>query len=1076
MHILAQYKRVLFLWLVLGSPVTVGTILSVVPINTQAQTVPAPLINANISGTVVDGQTKESLPRAVVQLEGVTHSVLTDDNGAFKFVTGQKLPAVLIVSYIGYKTQRVTVSRSPVEIRLEPDAYQMNDVVITGYTSQSKKAFTGSASQIKASVIENRPAQSFDQLLGGQAAGVNMVQPSGALNSTPVLRIRGVNSITSSIYPLIIIDGVTVFTGSGGDAVGNNPLSDINPSDIESIEVLKDASATAIYGSRAANGVLIVTTKKGKRGAVKVDYGAWVSFSSPYNLPELLDASQYVAIKNEARINAGLAPGFVLGTNPDGSTTQTNWYDVAYQTAVSQNHNLSISGATERTNYFLGLNYSDQDGILKTNSFKREGIRLNLEHQVNNLLTIGTNASYNNSLNSGPNSGATGPNSISASSGNSVNTQYIGLQPLGRLTYILPPNVNVYNNDGSYNINTSNGNIGYGPNSTALGVFNAYNLQTILDLDKNTSENNTFVGSVYAELSLLKNLKFKTLYGLNNLMVENISFRNPLSGDGFSTNGSAANSITKYKRSNWTNTLIYTTEIAKDHNFKVLLGHELITTKINGWGATRTGLSDPFFTSYQGGWTNITPSANIQTENAILSYFSNVNYDFKRKYLFSLNFRRDGLSALATGNKWGNFGGGSVGWNVSEEDFFKHSAVSKSVNALKLRFSYGVVGNSSLDDYASLTKYGSGTYAGTPTLNFTQAGNSNLQWESSKKLDYGLEFSLFDSRVNVTADYYKNDIDGLILSAPQSASQGIPGNSIIANVGSLYNKGFEFDINARIITQTDFKWSADFNISTLQNKVTSLGNGADIYPTVLSTFGIQNVTRVGYSVGSIFAVPVEGINPANGNQIYINKNNEQVQYDAITKNFTYLDGTTAPRIDNYADGRIQGPSLPTWYGGLNNNFSYKGFDLTVGLTFSGGNKLYNGTRSTISDQRYFNNGTFILDRWTTPGQVTDIPKLVWGDSFTGGFSSSNSANVESGNYLKLKNISLGYRVALPKDGIGKYISVARIYGQVTNLFTVTNYTGSDPEISINGNSINSGKDQNVPANARTFTLGLNLSF
>jgi len=1076
MHNLAQFKRVLFLSLWIASPATVGIVFSILSGTAQAQTVPGPLINANITGTVVDNQTKESLPRAVVQLEGVTHSVLTDDNGTFKFVTGQKLPAVIIVSYIGYKTQRVTVSSSPIQVRLEPDAYQMNDVVITGYTSQSRKAFTGSTSQIKAAAIENRPAQSFDQLLGGQAAGVNLVQPSGALNSTPVIRIRGINSITSSIYPLIIIDGVTIFTGSGGDAVGNNPLSDINPGDIESIEVLKDASATAIYGSRAANGVLIVTTKKGKRGAAKVDYNTWVSFSKPYNLPDMLDAAQYVAIKNEARVNAGLSPGFVLGSNADGSTTQTDWYDVAYQTAVSQNHNLSVSGATERTNYFLGLNYSDQNGILKTNNFKRQGIRLNLEHQLNSLVTVGTNASYNNTVNSGPNSGATGPNSIASSSGNSVNTQYIGLQPLGRLTYILPPNVGVYNADGSYNINSSNGNIGYGPNSNALGVFNAYNLQTILDLDKNTSENNTFVGSVYAEVSLLKNLKFKSLYGLNNLLVENLSFRNPLSGDGFSTNGSAANSFTKYKRTNWTNTLTFAAPVAEDHNLKVLVGHEYIHTTIDGWGATRTGLSDPFFTSYQGGFTNITPSSNIQTENAILSYFSNVNYDYKRKYLLSLNYRRDGLSALATGNKWGNFGGGSVGWNVSEEDFFKTSSLNKTINALKLRFSYGVVGNSSLDDYASLTKYGSGTYAGTPTLNFTQAGNSSLQWESSKKTDYGLEFSLFDSRINVTADYYKNDIDGLILSAPQSASQGIPGNSIIANVGSLYNKGFEFDIRANILSRASFQWNADFNISTLQNKVTSLGNGSDIYPTILSTFGIQNVTRVGYSVGSIFAVPVAGVNPANGNQIYVNKNNEQVQYDAITKNFSYLDGTTAPRIDNYTDGRIQGPSLPTWYGGFNNNFAYKGFDLTIGLTFSGGNKLYNGTRSTIADQRYFNNGTFILDRWTSPGQVTDIPKLVWGDSFTGGFSSSNSANVESGDYLKLKNISLGYKVALPKEGIGKYISSARVYAQASNLFTVTSYSGSDPEISINGNSINSGKDQNVPANARTLNLGVNLSF
>jgi TonB-linked SusC/RagA family outer membrane protein len=1066
-----QYNTVLALKLFNKSVLLLGALL-IISSQVKSQN---PLINANISGKVIDAQTKESLPRAVVQLEGVTHSVLTDDNGNFKFVTGQKLPATIIVSYIGYKKARIVVTKSPVTVSLEPDTRQMNDIVVTGYSTQSKQVYTGAASQIKAAVIENRPAQSFDQLLSGQSAGVNIVQPSGTLNSTPVFRIRGVNSITSSIYPLFIVDGVTIFTGSGGDAIANNPLSDINPNDIESIDVLKDASATAIYGSRAANGVIIITTKKGKKGAVQVNYGGWASVSSPYNLPKLLNAEQYVAIKNEARTNAGLAPGFVLGKNADGSAVETNWYDVAYHDAIAQSHNLSIAGATEQTNYYLGLSYTDQNGIIRTNNFKKEGIRLNLEHKVNKFVTVGSQASYNNSLNSGPNTGAVGPNSITSASGNAVNSQYIGLQPLGRLTYILPPNVSVYNADGSYNINTSNGNIGHGPNNSSLGVFNAYNLQTILDLDRNSSQNKTFIGNIFADISILKSLKFKTLYGLNSLSIENQTFRNPYSGDGFTTNGSAANNYTNYKRTNWTNTLTYTPNLIEDHNFKLLVGHEIITTKIAGWGATRTGLTDTFFTNYQGGWTNIVPSSNVDTENSIISYFSNLSYDYKRRYLLTLNYRRDGLSALSSGNKWGDFGGGSIGWNISEEDFYKESSFGKAVNTLKLRLSYGVVGNSSLDDYASLTKYSAGTYAGSPTLYFSQAGNSNLKWESSKKANIGIDFSILNRRLSFTADYYKNTIDGLILNAPQASSQGIPGNSIIANVGSLYNAGFEFGVNANILTETQLKWNADFNISTLKNKVTSLGAGGDIYPSSLSTFGIQNMTRVGYSAGSIFAVPTSGVNPDNGNRIYINRNDERVQYNASNKSFTYLDGKTAPAIDNYGDGRILGTSLPTWYGGLNNNFSFKSFDLGIGLTFSGGNKLYNGTKSTISDQRYFNSGTFVYDRWTTPGQVTDIPKLVWGDNFSNGFSSSNSAYVEDGDYLKLKNLSLGYKFNLANTKLASYIKSIRLYAQGSNLFTITKYSGSDPEISINGNSINSGKDQNVPVNARTISVGVNVS-
>jgi len=1034
------------------------------------------MTDTEISGKVTD-EKGDGLPGVNILVKGTQTGFQTDAQGNYKIRVSDG-SGTLVFTFIGYVSQEVKISNASgeVNVKLAVDTRQLNELIVTGYTSESRKSFTGSVSKINASQLENRPAQSLDQLLGGQAAGVNIVQPSGTLNSTPVFRIRGINSITSSVYPLFIVDGVTVFTGSAGGAVGNNPLADINPNDIETIDVLKDASATAIYGSRAGNGVVVITTKKGKKGGTKVNYDSWVSFSKPFNLPEMLNAEDYVTIKNEARVNAGLAPGFVLGKNADGSTTSTDWYDVAYQTGVSQNHNISFSGATDQTTYFLAVNYSNQNGILKTNNFKRQGARLNLDHKLNKFVTLGTNVSFTNSINSGPNSGGVGPNSVGAASGNSVNTQYIGLQPLARLTYILPPNVPVYNPDGSYNINTTNGNIGYGPNSPSLGVFNAYNLQTILDLDKNSSENNTLIGSVFAEVPLLSNLKLRTVYGINNLVVENISFRNPFSSEGFPNGGAATNSNSKYFRSNWTNTLSYDAQFNESHNLRILVGHEEIYRKIEGWGATRSGLSDPFYSSYQGGFTNIVPVSNVQAENGLLSFFSTVNYDYRKKYLFSFNFRRDGLSALAAGNKWGNFGGGSLGWNISEEDFFQNSALSKVINNLKVRGSYGVVGNSSLDDYASLSQYSSGTYSGLPTLYFGQAGNSALKWETSKKIDVGFNAGLLNNRFTIEAAYYQNNIDGLILNAPQSLSQGIPGNSIAANVGSLYNKGIELAITAQIIQHKSFRWAADFNIYTLKNRVTSLGAGGDIYPTSLSTFGIQNVTREGYSVGSIFAVPVNGINPENGNKIYINRDNREVQYDAVAKSFSYLTGEKAPVIDNYLDGRIQGPSLPTYYGGFNNNLSLGNFDLNIGFIFSGGNKLYNGTRSTISDQRYFNNGTFIKDRWTTPGQITDIPKLVWGDSFTGGFSSANATNVEDGSFIKLKNIALNYRIPLATTALGRYISSARVYAQASNILTFTKYTGSDPEISINGNSINSGKDQNVPANASVFTLGVNLGF
>lgn len=1033
------------------------------------------IVSASEQGSPLDGVS--------IVVKGTSIMTQTAANGFFS-IRVPRAANTLTFTHIGYGPLDFSVGseNKKIVVKLSSAAKELTDVVVSsGYASQSKRDFTGAASQINSSKLENRPAQSFTQLLGGQAAGVDIVQPTSTLNNPPVLRIRGINSISSGIYPLVIVDGVTVFTGSAGTAVGNDPLSDINPSDIETIDVLKDASATAIYGSRAANGVLVITTKKGKKGRSKVTVDSWVSFNSAYNLPKLLSATDYVAIKNEARINAGLSPGFALQKNADSSVVNTNWYDVAYHTGVSQNENVNFSGANETTSYYFSVGYSNQNGFIRTNSYTRKIARLNIDHKLLSSVTIGSNISYSNSFNSGPNTGAVPPNSITAPGGNSVNSQYIGTEPLARLTYILPPNVRAVNPDGTYNINPNNGTIGYGANSSSLGVFNAWNEQTVLDLDKNTSENNAFIGNVYGEWTILKGLKFKTTYGIDNLTVENKGFLNPYSGDGATARpniiggGSATNTDTKLNTTDWANTLIYGFSIHENHHIHILAGYEEIHKTINGWGAARTGITDPYYSDYQGGWSGITSSGNVQSESGLKSVFSNLNYDYGRRYLLSLNFRRDGLSALAAGHKWGNFGGGSVGWNVSEEEFFKQSSVYNVLNGLKLRASYGVVGNSNIADYAALSQYSSATYEGLASLYFSQAGNPNLKWETSKKTDIGLNLAFLGNKISFETDYYKNVTDGLILNSPLAASLGIPGSSIAANVGSLYNTGVEFGLNVHLVSNKIFRWDMNLNFSTLKNKVTSLGGGGDIYPTSISTFGIQNITRVGYSIGSIFAVPTLGINPVNGNRLYLNQQNQELQYNAITKTFTNLDGTAATAIDNYKDGRIFGPSLPTYFGGFNNTLAYENFDLNIGINFAGGNKLYNGTKATLADQRYFNNGTFILNRWTKPGQITDVPKLVYGDNFSTGFSSSNSARVEDGAYIKLKNISLGYTIPLSEAALSK-ISSIHFYVQASNVFTITKYTGSDPEISINGNSINSGKDQNVPPNARTITVGLNVGF
>lgn len=1032
------------------------------------------IVNAQesyLKGKIVDASNAPLMGASVI-VKGSKNATVSNQQGGFSLKLSAQFPITLQVSSVGFTTQNFVLKSSDfVTINLQESTNQLEEVMVSsGYMVQKKAEFSGSVAAISAKQLQNRPTTSFDQLLGGQATGIDIIQPSSILNSTPIMRVRGINTITSGLFPLVVVDGVTVFVGSIGGLIGNNPLSDINPNDIQSIDVLKDASAAAIYGSRAANGVMVITTKKGKVGKPKVSYDTWVSRATPFNLPELLGAEDYMMIKNEALRNAGKTDGFFPSKNADGSTVNTNWYDVAFRPGISHNHNVSVSGANDATNYYFSAGYTNQNSFIKFNTFERYVTRLNISHQLNKSVNVGANVMYSNGKNVGPNTGAVASNSMSSSS---YNTNYITNEPLARATYVLPPNVPVYRSDGTFSIQNGN-SVGYGANIPAtVGTINVYNLALIQSQDLSTSENNTLLGNIFGEFSLLKNLKFKSSYGINNLQLTNKSFLNPIHGGGAASNGVATNTFTKFLRTDWVNSLTYNVNAKGIHNFNILLGHEQIKNTIDGWGASQTNVTDPSYTNYQGGFVNIAPAGNMFSENALLSYFSNVTYDYKKKYFLNVNFRRDGLSALAEGNKFGNFGGGSVGWNMYEETFFKNSKISQTLQNLRLRASYGVVGNSEIGDYPAIGTYNSLTYGGVPTLAYSQTANPNLQWETSKKLDLGFNFTMFNDRLSVEFDYYNNTVDGLILKAPAALSTGIPGNYVNANVGSLYNRGIELGLNAVITNYGDFKWNMGLNISTLKNEVISLVS--DVF--VPSVFGVQNMTRVGYSIGSIYAVPCKGVNPANGQMIFVNSDGKEVQYNHIgSPRWTYVaDGGAAPAIDNYKDGVMQGPSLPTVFGGFNNTFQYKNFDLNINFTFVGGNKLYNGTRATNSDQRYFNNATFIKDRWTTPGQVTEIQKLYYGDNVSAGFSFTSTSKVEDGSYLKLKNISLGYHVPV-KGWLKDKVASAYAYIQAGNVFTITGYRGSDPEVSINGNSINSGKDQNVPPNAQVLTVGLNVGF
>lgn len=1035
---------------------------------------------SRVSGKVTDVAGQALIGASVVVKENPAVGTITDVDGMYEL----NVPAggqTLVFSYTGYNTKEMAIGgASVVNMSLE-EGKVLEEVVVVGYGTQRKADLTGSVASIKGSDIAIAPVQSFDQALQGRAAGVQITTPNGVLNNPPVIRVRGTNSINLNSQPLIVIDGVPTFTGDlSQNAAANNPLGNINPADIESFEVLKDASASAIYGSRAAAGVILVTTKKGKKGSTKVNYDGWLGYTEPFRLFDLLDAEGYLTIKNEGLANANNAGRYTPAMDVNGNMINTNWYDHVNQTGFSHNHNFNFNGGSETTTYFLSVGYTEQQGFLKGNDFNRLTARLNLDHQLTKGIKVGSNISYTNAVNEGPNSGSIAGSAFS-------------IAGLGRLPLVLAPILAPYVNAAGQGSQTRDAGFDYNINSAntigAMGntmPVSFYNPNFILDNNLHSSTNNHFIGSVYADVTLFKGLNFRTSYGLDNLNIENITFWDRRHGDGFGNGGLAANNYDKLARWNWQNTLNYNATFADNHNLGILLGSEQQKTNQDRWGAQRTVLSDPFFTTFQGNFTTITPSANFQTENFLTSLFSRVNYNFARKLFAEFNFRRDGYSAFATDKKYGNFYGGGLGYAISEEDFWKEN-IGSTINYLKLRVSYGLVGNSAVSDFAALSLFNSGLYGSSATLFFSQAGNPLLTWETSKKLDAGFTIGLFDDKLQGEFAYYKNDVDGLILAVPQAPSKGIPGNSVNANVGAMVNSGIEATLTYNAVRTTDFDYTVSLNVTTQKNEVTNLGpTGADIQG-FNSGLESSNITRVGESIGSLYAVQTAGVNPANGQRIFLRRDRvdgkdvyTQVQYNhaapAASRWTLVSDGTPTTAVSVANSGVIFGPTLPTYFGGLNNDFRYKSFDLNIMFQFSGGNYIYNGTKAGLRDMRQWNNHTDMLDRWTPDNTDGSIPRVVFGDNVSNGSAFPISENVEKGDFIRLRNVSLGYR--LPANLIKKIsLSSARVYGQVQNAFVLTEYTGADPEISANGNTnIAPGVDRNSVGQGRTYTFGLQVGF
>jgi TonB-linked SusC/RagA family outer membrane protein len=1027
-----------------------------------------------IKGKIID-ENGTPVPNASVIVVGTKRGTVTDADGNFTLTISETAKAVSF-SAIGFAPLEVRINaRGVINVSMRSTNRSLEDVVVIGYGTQKKENVTGSISAIKGSIIAEKPIQSFDDALGGRAAGVQITQQSGVVNSPPVFKIRGTNSLNLSSYPLIVIDGVPSYSGDvSGSLASANALSSINPNDIESIDIAKDAAATAIYGSRAANGVVFVTTKRGRHGKSKVTYDGWVGEIKPYRLWKMLDADQYMTIKNEGiandnteRVSLGEAPltDQYLPTNgPNGQPINTNWNKYVYRTGISHSHTVGISGGNDATTFYLSANYTFQEGILVKNNFTRKLFRFNVDHRANKLITLGLSANYSNELNE------------AAENSGSLNTEAYATAGLGRIALILPPNVAPYLNNGQYNLN---GNA-IGPMNNVLpdGKISYYNPLPIINMDRSNTTNNHIQSNIYLQLTPLNGLVFKTLYGIDYLNTDNESYLNPTEGDGNPT-GSATSTLTKYSRWVWDNTLQYDHVFAKKHTLSLLAGTEEQYSLTDGFGLNRTSVSDPFYTNIQGGWQTTVASGLNLTDDYLVSEFGRLSYDFNKKYFVSGSIRQDGYSAFAPGHRFGVFPSVSAGWDISKEKFFY--GVSGWLSGLKLRGSYGKVGNNAgINDYASYSLYGAGLYNGTASLSYTQAGNKNLQWETSSKTDVGFNFSLFKDLITGEFAYYYSNIDNLILDVPQSPSEGIPGNAINQNVGAMYNKGVEMTVNATPVNKRDFTWTTSLNFTDNKNIVTRLAPGVPYIVTSTSSLESVNITKPGLSASYFYVLRTAGVDPANGRRVFINASGTKVEYTQVAGagqyQWSYLkDGTQAPAIGSQ-DQVAYKNAIPPIYGGFNNTFRYKGLQLDVLTTYQYGAWVYNGTRASALDQRFWNNSTDILRRWQKPGDITDIPRVVFGDNVSNGSANPIDANVQRGNFVKIKAATLSYN--LPPSLVSKWnMNSLRVYVSGNNLFVITKYQGPDPEVSSNANSTTApGVDRNTVANGRTLTIGLNVGF
>ena len=995
------------------------------------------------------------IPGVNVLVKGSKVSTQTDFDGSYSIKA--KTGDVLVYSYVGMNNKQVTVgSSNSVNVVLESEAQLMNEVVVVGYGVQKRKEVTGSISKIAGSEISNLVTPSFEGVLAGRATGVQVVTNSGIIGVAPKIRIRGIASISSGTDPLIVVDGMPILSGDIGGSANTNGLADINPDDIESFDILKDGAATAIYGSRAANGVILITTKSGKKGSLKVTYSTTFGVASAAKKYDVLQTPDFLVIANEKRTNRGQAPWAV------GSTYNTDWQSAVLRNAPQMTHNLSFSGGSDKTKYYLSLGYTDQEGINLANGMKRYSVRANIDQDVNRWLSVGTNLSVTRTEYNGLNTSASGL------SGNIFNT----IRQL--------PNVPIYDaaNPTGYNITLplSTNTVGKWDNTDPVGD-NITNIVYALDHNKYYSKVNRTLLNVFANAKITSDLSYKLQVSADNSITGGFQYWNPVHGDGRSRNGYLINDNTEYLRWNWQNILNYKKTFAENHNIGITAVAEYQKQRYQYFFGQGSDIISDFYDKNLVTNSYITKdSGGSITENGIMSYLGRFTYNYKEKYFLQGSIRRDGISKLGKDKRWTNFPGVSAGWTVSKEDFMQ--PISNTLSDFKLRASYSKVGNTEIGNYPYMDLTAPSPYGPTNGIGYFQFGNPTLQWESSEKIDFGADLGLFNNRLTIGFDYYRNNIDKLILAVPVSPSLGIPFNTTNKNIGKLYNEGYEFAVSFKAINNENFKWDVSSNLTLSKNVVTNLVDGQDI---IGGTSGDTNIApnlilREGESMNSLYGFRYWGVNKANGNPVYYKADGSLVQGNLPGSTYSVFDpsnpaaaGAAATLVT--ADKTILGNTLPKYYGSVSSSMKYKNIDFGFMFRFSGGNKIFNSTRRELMNTNFNNNGTEILGRWQSVDNPGDgwTPRLYASSNTSSNLSGSATTRfVEKGDFISLDNISFGY--TLPKLLLDKIkVDNFRIFVQAQNIWLISDYKGINPEMET------SGVDVNGTPRSKVISVGLNVS-